>query len=431
MFSVFLFSSFLTFQLFLFSVFLFFCFSYVALACLCSCFSKACAYLTLFFINYIKRFPLLWVKMKKKFRPSLLCCLLLLILLLCFPSICLRGARSGLLLWFETILPILFPFMITIRLFEELHLTSVINRLLSPLICRLFSVSPAASFTIVSGFLCGFPLGAKSCAERVADGSLSKAEGQYLLSFCNQVSPSFLLGYITIVLLDKEGFSFFLLSVLSAVLTGRLLYHSYYHKTFQRACPSSFRKSSTYAHKASSKPSPAHLSEAASKPCDTQAAKEPAPSSAAPTLLQLFDRNILSCAELLVRVGGFMILFSILSQLAFHAVLALSGKIPAVLRSVLLFFCGTLEVTQGTSFVNEAITRRLICLPFLSLEQTKTVLILILTSFGGFSAIAQTQSVISKSGLSIRQYFIARLVNACITGLLCILFLKIRHFHLW
>lgn len=347
--------------------------------------------------------------MKKYFKFSSLCIFIFLILLLCFPTISMKGAKSGLLLWFETILPVLFPFMITIRLLEDLKLTEGINRLLSPVICRIFSVSPAASFTIVSGFLCGFPLGAKSCANCVVNGSLSKEEGQYVLSFCNNVSPSFLLGYITVVLLNQEGASFFIISILSAIITGRMLYLVYYRKTLKRHIPT------------------AQMHDSGTALSDT-ATHEPKKKQ---TLLQLLDRNILSCAEVLVKVGGFMILFSILSQLAFHTVLKFQDEIPNLIQSVLLFLCGTLEVTQGTSFVSEAISRGMICSHFLPTEQIKIVLILILTSFGGFSAIAQTQSVISKSGLSIRQYSIARLVNAGITGILCILFLKIRHLDLW
>jgi hypothetical protein len=48
----------------------------------------------------------------------------------------------------------------------------------------------------------------------------------------------------------------------------------------------------------------------------------------------------------------------------------------------------------------------------------KIVLTTVLASFGGLSGMAQTKSVLGDSGLSIKSYFIVKLLNAVIAFLL-------------
>ena len=50
-------------------------------------------------------------------------------------------------------------------------------------------------FCILCGFLCGYPVGARLIALQIQDKKLSIEEGQYLLSFCNNVSPMFCISY--------------------------------------------------------------------------------------------------------------------------------------------------------------------------------------------------------------------------------------------
>ena len=48
--------------------------------------------------------------MKKSFLPAM--AIMILFLLLTHPALSLEGARNGLLLWYQTVLPTLLPFMI-------------------------------------------------------------------------------------------------------------------------------------------------------------------------------------------------------------------------------------------------------------------------------------------------------------------------------
>ena len=118
--------------------------------------------------------------------------------MLLFPSKVFEGAKSGLLLWFLTVLPTLFPFLLISRLLLDSCACSLLNKLLAPVISRLFGISAQGSFAFIVGFLCGYPMGAKITADLFHARQISKAEASYLLSFCNNTSPAFLIHYIVL-----------------------------------------------------------------------------------------------------------------------------------------------------------------------------------------------------------------------------------------
>ena len=118
--------------------------------------------------------------------------------MLLFPSEVFEGAKSGLLLWFLTVLPTLFPFLLISRLLLDSCACSLLNKLLAPVISRLLGISAQGSFAFIVGFLCGYPMGAKITADLFHARQISKAEASYLLSFCNNTSPAFLIHYIVL-----------------------------------------------------------------------------------------------------------------------------------------------------------------------------------------------------------------------------------------
>ena len=101
--------------------------------------------------------------------------------------------------------------------------------------------------------------------------------------------------------------------------------------------------------------------------------------------------------EVITKIGGYIILFSILAQI-------INETLPAV-GILKASFMGVLEITTG---INQ------ICKLQIG-DSIKIVLVAVLTSFGGFSGMAQTKSVLGDSGLSIKSYFLVKLFNAFVT----------------
>ena len=107
--------------------------------------------------------------------------------------------------------------------------------------------------------------------------------------------------------------------------------------------------------------------------------------------------------ETITKVGGYIILFSILFRLC--------SRLP------IDWFLPALEISNGIPWIMGFAQPLSIIYP----------LILALTSFGGFCAAAQTYSMIQNSGLSIFPYIIQKLITAMVTSLLAILYIQFIH----
>ena len=120
----------------------------------------------------------------------------LFLVMLLFPKEVFEGASSGLLLWFQIILPTLFPFLLISNLLLSTGSMDILVNVLGKPVSHIFGVSKSSSFSIVTGFLCGYPMGAKTASDLVRKGYISKNEGEYLFSFCNNGSPVFIINFI-------------------------------------------------------------------------------------------------------------------------------------------------------------------------------------------------------------------------------------------
>ncbi|MBE5959781.1 MAG: hypothetical protein E7256_00100 [Lachnospiraceae bacterium] len=330
--------------------------------------------------------------------------LLLLIAMLFRPTIALEGAKSGLLLWFNTVLPTLLPFIIISSLIVKLQITRILSKILYPLLKHLLPISQNGSYPVFIGFLSGIPVGAKTVADLRSAHDISLPEGQYLLALCNNASPMFILGYICQTQLSLPNTGIILIGIiyLSAIISAGLL--------------------SIVNLKKSKKNSPSYSDEDAYritsnttlKKSTLHAAALPQSSPVTPDALTLpkkepfrfaqFDEAILSGFEVVTKVGGYIILFSVLANLI--------GALPFLNRSYTALLTGILEITTGIH--NIAVASFTI--------QKKIVLISTITAFGGLSGLAQTGSVLGDSGLSVKTYFLTKLVSAMCAFLLSSLY---------
>ena len=130
--------------------------------------------------------------------------LVLFLAMLFSPKAVFEGAESGLLLWFQVVFPTLFPFMLVSGLMLSGGGLAVISRIFGRLFSTLFATSPNGSFAVIAGFLCGYPMGAKVSADLVRSGKISRDEGAYLLSFCNNTSPIFIMNFIVWKTLGRD-----------------------------------------------------------------------------------------------------------------------------------------------------------------------------------------------------------------------------------
>ncbi len=105
-------------------------------------------------------------------------------------------AFQGLTVWARHAVPSLFPYMLLSGVIVRMGLADRFASILHPVLGRVYRCSKAGVYVIFTGFLCGFPMGSRTISELRQRGELSKREARFLLSFCNNLGPAYLCGFV-------------------------------------------------------------------------------------------------------------------------------------------------------------------------------------------------------------------------------------------
>ncbi len=291
----------------------------------------------------------------------------LLLYMLLFPKKVLADSLAGLDLWFHTVLPSLLPFMILSNVLIGANVVSQLMRPFSGFFRNVLGLSPEGGYAWLLGLFCGFPMGARLTGDMYRQHRISREEAGYLLTFANQSSPMFLSTYVVLHGLGDSTMTLpvFVIFYASAFLTSLV-----------------FRIRSRRFGLPPSKP------------------KKEVPEQT--SYGNLLDTSIMNGFEIITRLGGYIILFSILAGIVL--------QLPAPLHTAAPFLSGLTEITTGIHTISGT------TLPL----QVKFTAIVCCTAFGGFSTVAQTSCMLNGTGLSIFTYLKGKLVNAAVAGLLCL-----------
>ena len=293
--------------------------------------------------------------------------------MLIFPQAVFSGAEEGLLLWFQIIFPTLFPFLVVTSLLLSSGGLNLITRLFGGLFRRIFRVTQNGAFAVLAGFLCGYPMGAKVTADLLRAEKISDREARYLLSFCNNTSPVFIINFIVWKTFGDER----LMLPTLLILIGSPVLMSFIFRRIYLKGRHPF----------------------------------PEPSAALKEKKTRFDFSVLdSCMmnsfEAIVKVGGYIILFSVLLSLLEE----LSGQ-----KSILMAAAPALEVTNGILLLSSSVSD----------PGLRYAAVLGLTSFGGLCSAAQTQCMLEGTGLSVIPYIIQKLTTAAAASLFSFIYLAL------
>lgn len=280
------------------------------------------------------------------------------ILLLAHPALSLQYASRGLLLWFDKMIPTLLPFMILSGTMIRMNLTHKCVRLFHPLFHFLYGTSPNGTYTILMGFLCGFPMGARIVGELIEADKLTKEEGSLLLSFCNNIGPVYFISFVVPTLGIRKPLLPFGIMYGIPLLYGLLVMRLH-----------SVRRPRSRLHE--------NVSETA----------KPLP------LLSALDASVVSGLMGIGKLGGYMVFFNLL-----NIMFVPFAHVPPLLSY--LYNC-ILEITSGIDRCGHLYP----------------VLVLILLPFGGLSCFAQTYSMIRHTDLSLKPYLFHKLAQTGLTAL--------------
>jgi len=281
--------------------------------------------------------------------------IIVLFLLLTHPALSLEGARNGLLLWYQTVLPTLLPFMICSNVIVSLDGIRLIAAPIRPFLGKILRLSDAGCYVLVSGLLCGYPMGAKTCSEFVTQGKISPKEGRYLLSISNHPSPMFLLGYVASLMDPSVPVPMLLAAVYLPVIPLAFLSQTVYrvHAFAQFTVPK------------------------------TQPQRS-------------FDESMMDSFEVMVKIGGYIMLFSILA--------CFIGQISILASPVQALLLGVVEITTGIQAIAHTFSG-----PIQGLFLCSTAVL------GGICGLFQTKSVLADNTLSLAHYILWKLLHALLS----------------
>lgn len=295
--------------------------------------------------------------------------ILIFVSFLLFPKLVLDGATQGLLLWYQVVLPTLLPFLILTGLIIKTNAFDVITTLIGPVICKVFGTSMQGSFSIIIGFMCGYPMGAKAIHDLYLERNITRNEAQYLLSFCNNISPMFFTSFLIYQVFNDPNI---LIPSALAIYGAPILLSFVTRRIYLKKIDSTCRiPTSTINHRFS---------------------------------IKMLDDCIIDGFTLITKIGCYIMIFSIILNLA--------SFIDTARLTTLDMLLPLLEITNGISMIEQMDTL---------FFHMKYRFIIFLVTFGGLCAIAQTQCVLEDTDIKTFPYFIQKIITAIIAVIIFIL----------
>ncbi len=292
------------------------------------------------------------------------------LIILIFPKNIMTSASNGLVLWYKYALPSLFPFMLGINFLKQTPFPLFLSKILSPVTKKIFKIRGYGTFAIVSGLLSGYPIGAKIVCDLYNENKISKGEARYLISFCNNSGPLFVIGTVGIGFLNDKSMGYFLLAVhyMSALIIALI----------------------------TPKPNTLHQNTGAYK------------------YISMWDNmrdSLMTSISSITAVGGYIVLFSIVCTMLSNITDIMGIQLSPTLSSIVY---GLLEITNGCSSVKE-------------ITPLSISIISGMIGFGGLSIQSQSMSYISLTDIPAGGYFASKLAQGCISFGLAYILLGIFH----
>ena len=299
--------------------------------------------------------------MKKKFICIIF--IALFILMLTHPVIVLNGAKLGISLWIESVVPSLLPYMILSNFLIYAGISADTAIIMKPA-ARLLKLPDDAAYCILAGLLFGYPACAVSAVSLYREGRIDKNTATFLSCSFNNISPAFIAGFVCVGILKDSSMIapvlalFYIIILLSTIIIKL---------TF-------FRGRQTV-------PGPTFYASGHSG--------------------NFFDMAVINSLTNIAKLGGYIIVFSIAAN-----------WVMLVPMRFATFICAALEVTTGLNALAD------------SIKNMHTLLLLIIPAlaFGGISGIFQTFGVDTGNVIDRRKYIISKLITMAVAFVCTYLF---------
>lgn len=302
-------------------------------------------------------------KKHKTLIISIILFLLCLILFL-YPDTSSKGTKLGISNCINIVIPSLFPFMfLTILLTESGYIFKIFS-FPSKIISKITGIDKEYCSIFLLSMIGGYPSGAKTLSILVENNKISPKTAEYMLCFCTNAGPAFLISAV--------GASMFMNKSV-----GFILYFSNFLSCF------------TIMVYLKNKLPPIKLSLLSEKNSN---------------ILQFLVSSIQNTCKTLVTLSSFIILFSVVISF-------IPQSTPNHLKNLFLSLC---EVTSSCLFNSS------------ELNKINIILVSFICGFSGLCIILQIFSICNKQKIKISRFIIFRfyigILNAIYTFLLLLIF---------
>jgi sporulation integral membrane protein YlbJ len=307
-------------------------------------------------------------------------CVFMGLLLLFAPGEALRGARAGLNLCAEVVVPSLFPFLVLTTFVVYCGLAEKLGHIFEPIMKWIFKLPGSAATAFGLGIIGGYPAGALAVAGLCKRGVLNKKDSERLLCFCINSGPAFVIGAVGAGLLKSTQ-------------AGVLIYAAHIGASLIIGVFSRFFSSKNASIKSNFKANPLSLSKS-------------------------FVSSVTDSAKSMLSICAFVVFFAaVISLLNYTGIIPyiahILNSIHPISNNGINFYIrilfGFFEVSNG-------------CAAAVSIKGMQAVLVIsAILSWSSLSVQFQVMSVIKDAGLSIRYFIMTRFFHIILSVLLTML----------
>ena len=308
----------------------------------------------------------------------------------------LTATKNGLILWTNSIIPSIFPFLIATELLNYTNIAKLLGTMLHIIMKPLFNIPGEGAYALIMGLISGYPVGAKIVLDLYENNICSKNEAERMLSFTNNSGPLFIIGTTGILLFGNSTIGLLLLvtHILSSITVGIVL-----------------GISSRYTE---------HTVSHQKRNMSTTKSISGKYNEALPDLGTILNLSIKKSITTVLQIGGFIVLFSVILSIMNN--LMIIDYIGLFMEKFFLpkditkcIVSGLLELTNGINLATNLHEKNI---------SINIILCAFLLGFGGISVSLQVLSIVSQAHLSMKKYFIGKFFQGLFAALYTALFIE-------
>lgn len=168
-------------------------------------------------------------KINNKFLTDLVCTIIIfaiMIIIITNPKQFTSGTISGLSLFFHSVLPGLFPFMLLTKLLTEIGFLFKVTTKLDRFSYKIFGTPGVSVYAFLMSILSGYPIGAKIISELFEKKLITENEAKKMSVFCTTSGPIFVIGAVGCGMFCsmKIGVLLYLSHIISSLILG-IVFH--------------------------------------------------------------------------------------------------------------------------------------------------------------------------------------------------------------